>query len=1065
MTTIAPSRTTINASKANRCPICNHPDWCKIAKDDTYVICQRVDSDSPANFGGGWYHRIGEREPKRQLAPLRKQKPTVSKVAETDTLHRVYSWLLKQCPVNESARAYLAGRGLNPDHFGSMAAGTKEHSRVWNGPNPEGVPGFFRKGGEWHVRIMSGILIPMHNIEGKIVGMQVRIERDGKKGYYWMASNPDATFGQTKFKPFADGGTVAVIQPHVINPKKNGTLIITEGPIKAAIIAKFYPEATILGVPGVSNWRGALPIILKLEPKKVISAFDMDRLKNNAVEHNLAQMEQELIRWEFTTERASWNPDFKGMDDALIADQAIKLETVYKSEVQTLEEIRRQYGELAQRVLTHPDSQLHIIKGDPGTGKTTSLINKINALYKEGWPTDPLTGKPIRICWLTDTKQQRDDVEAKLDFTPGRLEGRTPNQDSPFYCANFEVANFAGQQRHNVFQSVCHSCPYKDACGAFYYNASVQRVLSENFVLATKHSILNHSDRSTKFDVLIVDEGLWGWVGEQVEVSLNDINESLAILKTQPEHTDLVAELEALKGCIQAVGEDGLPLSGEMDINLDRMKLPNMSRPFRTGTGQPKYIKDFLRDLRDWPHTIKNHTLYIFKLHTKLMANLKGKTILNLDATPIMECLKNLNPVVHEFKARQFQQVTALKNVKLTKSQLASEEYDERLCAALHESIDAQPTVVMTNKAAAEKIKSMGLPSSTSIGWFGRDNRGLNTFQNYARLIQVGQYTTNPEALEYQVKAFQLAGWSIDFETIARQIRDAETLQSVGRLRGCTRSLDTQAEILILSRLVPAELKVDSYTTLEELAGSESLLVAHNRLAANKAEERIRQSIGEMLGNGMKVTLSSIQEYCGGKWEVIKKVWSSMTGSEPAQGNVWIHPNPLTSKVIYGEEVRLDHFRFHEEDFEVLIGIHGQDNPKVKSSWLLFVDALRVGLRGRNEIARVSGLGVNTVKKYLMMVSEWVRSKIASMQLELEAETYLSELPCSAAEYHAELSPPTDQADVPAWDLLTNAAEQERHAPTPSLRAYWAQRYYEIFAGLSEALISRLIGGGNVWAA
>lgn len=55
-------RKPVRVTKAHRCPICNHSNWCMIG--DAWVVCMRVQSDRPKAFAGGetgWLHPIGDR--------------------------------------------------------------------------------------------------------------------------------------------------------------------------------------------------------------------------------------------------------------------------------------------------------------------------------------------------------------------------------------------------------------------------------------------------------------------------------------------------------------------------------------------------------------------------------------------------------------------------------------------------------------------------------------------------------------------------------------------------------------------------------------------------------------------------------------------------------------------------------------------------------------------------------------------------------------------------------------------------------------------------------------------
>lgn len=70
-------------SRSRPCPICGHPDWCLLARDEHAALCQRTESDN--QWGdAGWFHRLSggnrrrghtrcidvtKREPANDLSP------------------------------------------------------------------------------------------------------------------------------------------------------------------------------------------------------------------------------------------------------------------------------------------------------------------------------------------------------------------------------------------------------------------------------------------------------------------------------------------------------------------------------------------------------------------------------------------------------------------------------------------------------------------------------------------------------------------------------------------------------------------------------------------------------------------------------------------------------------------------------------------------------------------------------------------------------------------------------------------------------------------------------------
>lgn len=164
--------------------------------------------------------------------------------------------------------------------------------------------------------------------EGKVVG-SVKIKKGNR--YMWLSSAGE------------EGGTGAGPLPvHISIPSdelrtwKTGTLLkkdtvwLTEGPLKADISSDLLPILfkedemeslgdTVISIPGVNSWRIILPILERMEVKRIIYAFDMDATTNDDVKRHLVDSMQELKKRNYIIDFAFWDPnEGKGLDDILI---------------------------------------------------------------------------------------------------------------------------------------------------------------------------------------------------------------------------------------------------------------------------------------------------------------------------------------------------------------------------------------------------------------------------------------------------------------------------------------------------------------------------------------------------------------------------------------------------------------------------------------------------------------------------------------------------------------------------------------------------------------------------
>ena len=138
---------------------------------------------------------------RREIKPEAEPEVITLEQAPDEVKHKTYTMLLNQLTLTETHKEGLLKRGFTEQQiernsykstpvfgFRSIARRLLEAGCVL-----EGVPGFYEEeSGEWSIHFTaksSGFLVPVRNIEGFIVGMQIRLDHpyDGRK-YMWLSS-------------------------------------------------------------------------------------------------------------------------------------------------------------------------------------------------------------------------------------------------------------------------------------------------------------------------------------------------------------------------------------------------------------------------------------------------------------------------------------------------------------------------------------------------------------------------------------------------------------------------------------------------------------------------------------------------------------------------------------------------------------------------------------------------------------------------------------------------------------------------------------------------------------
>jgi hypothetical protein len=309
------------------CPICGKPDWCRLSADGAWAICRRVDTGSGVHKqdkGGTeyWLYRLNEGA-RHQQPDVEMPTPLRPACTDTSTLDRVYRALLDALLLASSHHQALRQRGLvgaeilrrryRTLHLQRRAALAKHLVEQLGADICTQVPGFYmaEQGGRrwWSPAGATGLLIPLRNLDGRIVALKVRADTPGNGSKYTTissAKHDDPSPGAPAHVPLYDGA-------------RGTTVRLTEGELKADVATALSGLLTI-SIPGVAMWRKALPILQHLQASQVLLAFDADWRTNPQVAHALGQAALALGTSGYEVQVENWDPALgKGIDDLFAA--------------------------------------------------------------------------------------------------------------------------------------------------------------------------------------------------------------------------------------------------------------------------------------------------------------------------------------------------------------------------------------------------------------------------------------------------------------------------------------------------------------------------------------------------------------------------------------------------------------------------------------------------------------------------------------------------------------------------------------------------------------------------
>lgn len=283
---------------------------------------------------------------KSNMIPPVKQEP----MAAPETLDKTYRAFLDQLPLAKEHYEDLKKRGMTDEDIEAMGIKSLPQSGlsmiarnlVAEGYIINGVPGFyFEKKDVPMVNCYgSGYFIPYRDVDGHIIGMQIRYDIDLSKA---TTKEEVKKLKAKRYRAFTssgkEGGTAAVTAPFLGIPNKRhrpDVVYVTEGGLKAAT-AQSLSNGWFTAIPGVSTYESFRTLMRYLKStgvKTVVDAFDSDRASNQSVANAIAKLHK-IAAEEFgiTMQTWGWDTEYKGVDDYLLAKETERKKNGLKGKI------------------------------------------------------------------------------------------------------------------------------------------------------------------------------------------------------------------------------------------------------------------------------------------------------------------------------------------------------------------------------------------------------------------------------------------------------------------------------------------------------------------------------------------------------------------------------------------------------------------------------------------------------------------------------------------------------------------------------------------------------------
>lgn len=713
-------------------------------------------------------------------------------IANPEQRDKIYRALLDRLELSENHRHDLhtrrKGRGL--DLLKSYPGGRM----TWQGPDPVGIPGFYKYQGKWVFTARQGILIPVIQ-NGLIVALQSQLE-PGKKAtkkrpkYIWVSTGgKDKKTGRPRFYD----GTAIVGTPHgeIGDPTQAGRVWFTEGFYKAQAIHDKYGDP-VVWIAGVDAQATIAARVDDFNAEQAVLAFDIETQNPDTIE-NVKNAETRLVKklGQFEVLKANWAAAHKGADDAIDAGSPFKIAPLAERKLYTARAARSKLANF------HAEA---VKQGGPQTLKITTGGGKSNALDAYAKTKEGLKGRlVIALKTKGDMEETFLRMEEKGITGAKRRYGRTEDPHSPATCVNYQATLDAARNGHNVATAVCARCPFEAECKTSGYMAHVRNTSRSGILLTTHATVLSSPGVLKNAGAVVFDESPEPYERREfTRADLDTLERALAFSQTHP--TDQRwHQVKALKELMRAPGEFLTTVQADF-ITED---LADAGLPFETPDGKVYYPQDIFRAALDGAalQLRPDGTLESVIHNAKAAEALEGvHSVIVMDATPHPEELAGLigQMTIEEINIKQNIKVYQLAGRKHSQRQLRDESTGHLLdiLAAIRKlGQTTKKVLVLANKGIREALERMGLPSTVTIGHIGKDNRATNAYEDYDVLIVTNPHIIPPAEAETRAR---LAGIE-DPKVITENHKNAEMAQSIGRLRGVNAPKSKPKQVFVLT--------------------------------------------------------------------------------------------------------------------------------------------------------------------------------------------------------------------------------------------------------------------------
>ena len=313
----------LSVTTESPCHVCGKPDWCSTSSDGKMAICRRRNNgtgERRVDTSGQdyWLYDLNGHRESNSSEDVSQQDGEVLGKADPQTLDRVYGALLDALALSLAHRQDLHRRGLTEaciKRGGYRSLPPKDREELaqtlverFGGEVCSRVPGLYEnEAGRFSIAGSAGMLVPVRDIEGRIVALKIRADEAGEGSRYTYLSS-------TKY-----GGPGPGSQVHVPlhDDLELNVVRLTEGELKADIATALAGMLTV-SMPGVSSWRPALEVARFLGSGVVHLAFDADAKHNEQVARALRESYQALKERGFDVVLETWpHSRGKGIDNLL----------------------------------------------------------------------------------------------------------------------------------------------------------------------------------------------------------------------------------------------------------------------------------------------------------------------------------------------------------------------------------------------------------------------------------------------------------------------------------------------------------------------------------------------------------------------------------------------------------------------------------------------------------------------------------------------------------------------------------------------------------------------------